>query len=80
MKSRESQIQIRILKLIFVCSGKPHIPNIDCEDEDFSGIADESFNDVQKHMEMIQREMESIFRSFGGMHMPCKCQTIICLD
>nr|XP_022329338.1 HCLS1-associated protein X-1-like [Crassostrea virginica] len=50
--------------------GKPHIPNIDCEDEDFIGIADESFNDVQKHMEMIQREMETIFRSFGGMHMP----------
>lgn len=46
-------------------------PNIQ-DEEDLNVIFSESFGDMQKHMEMMQREMETIFRGFGGMHIPCK--------
>lgn len=44
-------------------------PNIQ-DEEDLNVIFSESFGDMQKHMEMMQREMEAIFRGFGGMHIP----------
>lgn len=44
-------------------------PNIQ-DEEDFDVIFSESFSDMQKHMDMMQREMEAIFRGFGGMHIP----------
>ncbi|XP_048735337.2 HCLS1-associated protein X-1-like [Ostrea edulis] len=38
--------------------------------EDFDRIFTESFIDMEKHMEMMQREMETIFHRFGAMHIP----------
>ncbi|XP_062615095.1 HCLS1-associated protein X-1-like [Saccostrea cucullata] len=38
--------------------------------EDFNSIFTESFGDMEKHMEMMQREMETIFRRFGAMDIP----------
>ncbi|XP_061174128.1 HCLS1-associated protein X-1-like [Saccostrea echinata] len=40
------------------------------EFEDFNSIFTESFGDMEKHMEMMQREMETIFRRFGAMDIP----------
>jgi hypothetical protein len=40
--------------------------------EDFDRIFNESFSDMEKHMEMMQRKMENIFQRFGVMHIPCK--------